>query len=109
METRLEAIATIVAELAKVDHDKTRLQEALVCAERPMAYQLEAQVESLSTIAFWTEMAAFKRAEAQGTDKILWRAIEGVLERMAHVLDKSIMATMHHNNMAERQYHQSGR
>ena len=74
-----------------------------------MAFPLDVQVEALSTIAFWVEVAAFKRAKAEGTAKILWRAIEGVLERMAHVLDKSIMATMHHNNMAERQYHNSGR
>ena len=110
METRLEAIGVIVRELCTVDYDKTMLQAAFVTSEHPLNYDLEAILEGLSTAGFWAERAGdYRRRTKDSMEKLKWQAIEGVLERAAHTLDKGVMAKMHQNNMVERQYQQSGR
>lgn len=70
---------------------------------------MEAQVEALGTVGYWVEVAGDRRRQAKLAEKLKWQLMEGVLERAAHTLDKGIVATMHNNNMAERQYHNSGR
>lgn len=107
--TRQEGIKTLVDEVCDSTEDATQLAQALTVGGRPMGYPLEAQVEALGTVGYWVEVAGDHRRQAKMAEKLKWQMIEGVLERAAHTLDKSIVATMHNNNMAERQYHNSGR
>lgn len=107
--SREDAIKALVAALTSADHDREVLTDALHTATLPMNSPLHNQVEALSAVGFWMEYAGNERRRATGADKLQWQFIEGHLESQARALDKGIIGTMHHNNMAERGYHQSGR
>jgi hypothetical protein len=108
--SREDAIEALLAALGPMSTDnRISLSTAMHTALRPMASPLDVQVEALSTLGFWVEFTGDQRRRAAGPDKLKYQYIEGHLESQARAIDKGIVATMHHNNMAERQYHNSGR
>lgn len=89
------------------DREASVLYAAVQVAKKPMSSPLDVQVEALSTLGWWLPVAEDKRAKATGMMKLAFRMYERQLEGLLKALDKGIVASMHRNNMAERQYHRN--
>lgn len=100
--------ALTVAVTEGSEGEAENLYAALQVAKRPMANPLDVQVEALATLGWWLPVAEDKRAKATGIMKLAYRLYERQLEGLVRALDKGIVARMHQNNMAERNYHRNG-